>query len=235
MAVLVVWRGGGVVPDRLLVDLGNDGQATVQVWPDGGLPEEVSRAPVGWPLDAGDGEDLRWYLENYLLAPFGVWEERGPAVRGKLAGWGKQVFEALFGRGPARDAYQRARDRGLEVVFRSSDPGLLGLPWVPPSWPGPRPEPAVRGRGRAGRPRHRAAPGPVPGPGLTRQPDRGHRHLGLDHLQRPAPADPDPPPDSIARQARITLRDQDTALPPGTDRITEVVATKITRHAKPPE
>ena len=38
-----------------------------------------------------------------------------------------------------------------------------------------------------------------------------------------------PPPDSIARQVRITLRDQDLSLPPGTDRITE-----ITRHAKPP-
>ena len=44
----------------------------------------------------------------------------------------------------------------------------------------------------------------------------------------------DPPADSIARQVRITLRDQDTALPPGTDRITEIVATEITRHASPP-
>ena len=45
---------------------------------------------------------------------------------------------------------------------------------------------------------------------------------------------PDPPPDSIARQIRNTLRDQDTALPPGTERITEIVATEITRQATPP-
>jgi hypothetical protein len=45
---------------------------------------------------------------------------------------------------------------------------------------------------------------------------------------------PDPPPDSIARQVRITLRDQDVSLPPGTERITEVVATEITREASPP-
>src|SRR5215472_871264 len=45
---------------------------------------------------------------------------------------------------------------------------------------------------------------------------------------------PDPPPDSLARQVRITLRDQDAALPPGTERITEVVATEITRQASPP-
>ncbi len=44
----------------------------------------------------------------------------------------------------------------------------------------------------------------------------------------------DPPPDSVARQIRITLREQDTILPPGTERITEIVATEITRHASPP-
>src|ERR1035441_1709407 len=60
--------GGGVVADRLLVDLGGDGRASVLWWPpDGGLPEEVSRAPLGWPLDGDALEDLRWYLEDYLL------------------------------------------------------------------------------------------------------------------------------------------------------------------------
>jgi tetratricopeptide (TPR) repeat protein len=118
------------LPDRLLVDLGVDGRAGVLWSPgDGGLAEEVARAPLAWPLDAAALEVLRWYLEDYLLAPFGVWEDRGPAVAGKLAGWGAEVFASVFGPGPARDAYQRARDRGLEVVFRSADPALLGLPW----------------------------------------------------------------------------------------------------------
>ena len=99
------------MPDRLLVDLGGDGQAVVFLWPDSGLPEEVSRAPLTWPLDADALEDLRWYLEDYLLAPFGVWEDRGPAVRDKLSGWGDAVFGSVFGGGAARDAYQRARDR----------------------------------------------------------------------------------------------------------------------------
>jgi tetratricopeptide (TPR) repeat protein len=117
------------VPDRLLVDLGGEGQAGVLWWPDGGLPEEVSRAPLAWPLDGDALEDLRWYLEDYLLAPFGVWEDRGPAVQERLAGWGDAAFGAVFGAGSARDAYQRARDRDLEVVFRSAEPRLLGLPW----------------------------------------------------------------------------------------------------------
>ena len=37
---------------------------------------------------------------------------------------------------------------------------------------------------------------------------------------------------SVARQVRITLRDRDTALPPGTERVTEVVATESIRHSK---
>ena len=45
---------------------------------------------------------------------------------------------------------------------------------------------------------------------------------------------PEPPPSIIARQVRITLRDQDTHLPPGTERITEVVATEIIRQGTPP-
>jgi hypothetical protein len=45
---------------------------------------------------------------------------------------------------------------------------------------------------------------------------------------------PDPPAASIARQVRITLREQDTLLPPGAERITEIVATEMTRQASPP-
>jgi hypothetical protein len=125
------WSGGGVrsMADRLVVDLDGDGVAGVLTWPDGGLPEPVARGPVAWPLDGDALEDLRWYLEDYLLAPYGVWEDRGPAVAGRLARWGNEVFGSVFGAGPARDAYQRARDRGLEVVFRSEVPGLLALPW----------------------------------------------------------------------------------------------------------
>jgi hypothetical protein len=44
-----------------------------------------------------------------------------------------------------------------------------------------------------------------------------------------------PQANSIARQVRITLRDQDVFLPPGTDRITEIIATEITRQHKPQE
>jgi hypothetical protein len=56
--------------------------------------------------------------------------------------------------------------------------------------------------------------------------DQRTRHGQPDH-------DPAPQPDVIARQVRITLRDQDIQLPSGTERITEIIATEITRHASP--
>jgi tetratricopeptide (TPR) repeat protein len=126
--VAFCWAGL-LVADRLLVDLGSDRSVTVSVSPETGFPEVVSRSVLEWPLTGEDLEGLRWYLEDYLKAPFGVWEDRGPGIQARLDGWGEAVFGSVFGPDPARDAYQRARDRGLEVVFRSDAPGWLGLPW----------------------------------------------------------------------------------------------------------
>ncbi len=120
--------------DRLLVDVGADGQVSVSAWPDGDAFPSPAGEPfeLVWPLDTDASEDLRWYLEDYVRAPFGVYEERGPRVAGQLTAWGQAVFAAVFGAGPARDAYVRMRSRagaGVEIVFRSSAPGWLGLPW----------------------------------------------------------------------------------------------------------
>ena len=122
---LGAWR----LADRLLIDLSTDGLVTVNIWPEGGLLETASQRPLVWPLDDGALEDLRWYLEDYLRAPFGVWEDRGPRVQAQLAEWGEAVFASVFGSGPERDAYQQARNRELQLVFRSNSPQLLGLPW----------------------------------------------------------------------------------------------------------
>lgn len=122
------------VTDRLLVDVDADGRVSVSTWLDGELPG----GPVGeptelvWPLDGDALEDLRWYLEDYLRAPFGVYEDRGSRVEARLPGWGEAIFAAVFGAaGPARDALVRLRARGTatEVVFRSGSARFLGLPW----------------------------------------------------------------------------------------------------------
>jgi len=121
------------VVDRLLVDLTTDGRVSVGTWLDGELPGGAAGKPrrLAWPLDADALEELRWYLEDYLRRPFGVYESRGPETQARLVPWGEAVFGAVFGPGPARDAYKgmRARDAGLLVVFRSGSAELLALPW----------------------------------------------------------------------------------------------------------
>ena len=122
----LVWRGfegGGWVTDRLLVELAADGRVSVVPWLEGELPGGAAGEPfqLVWPLD-GDGlEELRWYLEDYLRAPFGVYESRGPETATRLKPWGEAIFAAVFGAGAARDVYKQARARpaGLQLVFRS--------------------------------------------------------------------------------------------------------------------
>ena len=121
------------VADRLFVELATDGRVSVGTWLEGELPGGAADepCPLAWPLDAGALEELRWYLEDYLRAPFGVYEDQGPGIAARLPGWGEAVFGAVFGPGPARDAYQRMRARpaGVQVVVRSGSAPLLGLPW----------------------------------------------------------------------------------------------------------
>jgi hypothetical protein len=83
------------------------------------------------PLTTEQREDLRWYLEDYLQAPFAVYEEHGEQVQSQLLGWGEALFTTLFGRGrPARDAYIHAHDSGApELVVSSHSAGFLALPW----------------------------------------------------------------------------------------------------------
>ncbi|MFB7380952.1 tetratricopeptide repeat protein [Kitasatospora purpeofusca] len=120
--------------ERLVVDLHADGRMLVTEQPSG----DVSPAPAvdaGWlrrPLADAPMESLRWYLEDYLRTPLGAYGERGPQIARQLPDWGTRVFSALFGTGPGRDAYLRARGRssgGLEIVLRSGSPQLLALPW----------------------------------------------------------------------------------------------------------
>ncbi|MEV6002568.1 CHAT domain-containing protein, partial [Streptomyces griseomycini] len=140
--------GAVAVSERLLLEITGDGRVTVLAWPEGeSYPSRVGDpVTLAWPLDGPVLEELRWYLEQYLRAPFGVYGERGPKVAAQLPGWGEQVFEAVFGAGPARDAYLRTRARAearggrVELVVASGAAEPLGWPWELMADPG-RPTP----------------------------------------------------------------------------------------------
>lgn len=101
--------------------------------------------PFEWSLSETETEDLRWYLEDYLRAPYGANQDRGELVAASLAKWGMVAFDAVFGRLQlTRDAYLQVRRQGgpIEVVVRSASTRWLGLPWELLMDPG-RPVPLV--------------------------------------------------------------------------------------------
>lgn len=107
-AVVTTWRyqSGVGVADRLLVDAGADGRVSVSTWLDDELPSEVGLpVELASPLTADESEELRWYLEDYLRAPFGVYEQRGPRIADRLQEWGRRMFAAVFADDAAREAY----------------------------------------------------------------------------------------------------------------------------------
>src|SRR5512133_3222184 len=84
------------------------------------FPERAGDAfAFAFPLDAAAREELRWYLEDYLQAPYAVWEERGQTIADQLDGWGEALFRAVFGTDKPRDAYTKAREAagGSELVI----------------------------------------------------------------------------------------------------------------------
>lgn len=84
----------------------------------------------GSPIDAAGLEDLRWYLEDYLQTPFGVYSDRGSRIAGQLADWGRALFDSMLGTEQVRGEYADLHARGLaEIVVRSEVPERLGLPW----------------------------------------------------------------------------------------------------------
>ncbi|MEV4767741.1 tetratricopeptide repeat protein [Micromonospora humida] len=134
--------------ERLMLDLSPDGHVLLQSWPSGEYPSSVSGLPpLAWPLTDAQLAELRWYLENYLQEPFGVYGEHGPQLAAQLPVWGAQIFAAAFPTGSAREAWVRARARAealgsglVEIVVRSASADLLGLPWelmADPSRPAP--------------------------------------------------------------------------------------------------
>ena len=83
------------------------------------------------PLGNNELEELRWYFEDYLTAPYAVWEEKGKEIESALRPIGERLFKHLFDSGElGRSAYREfANSSNSELWLSSTDPNFLGLPW----------------------------------------------------------------------------------------------------------
>ncbi|MBC8752453.1 CHAT domain-containing protein [Paraburkholderia sp. WC7.3b] len=78
------------------------------------------------------GEELAWYLEQYLDYPFGPNEQRAKRVTGELRSWGTEAFIKLFDAGQACNFYSEGTRTGhteLHLIVASDDAAVLAWPW----------------------------------------------------------------------------------------------------------
>ena len=77
--------------------------------------------------------DLRWYLEEYLRFPYGIFPDEAAKIEQKLQTWGEQLFNLVFRSSEkAREFFQAATYDGLhncELAITSDDFAILNLPW----------------------------------------------------------------------------------------------------------
>ncbi len=85
------------------------------------------------PFDKQALRDLRWYLEEYLRFPYGIFPDEATKIEQKLQVWGEELFELVFrGNEKTREFFQAATYDGLdncELVITSDDSAILNLPW----------------------------------------------------------------------------------------------------------
>ena len=100
-------------------------------WRDSGTLPREAEAVFTVPSDDGNGERVRWYLEDYAEFP----ADPAPAIareaEARLARAGEDLFRAVFADPDAAGIWERARDRLAEVrVEVDADPGEgPGLAW----------------------------------------------------------------------------------------------------------
>ena len=92
-------------------------------------------SPASFPVGDCEGKrllsELRWYLEDYLQAPYGAYPQFAQAVTEALQAWGEEVFDRLFA-GPAQNWYQAAKGenfRNFRLKIASDAPEIMAWPW----------------------------------------------------------------------------------------------------------
>ncbi|MDZ8139136.1 MAG: tetratricopeptide repeat protein [Nostoc sp. DedQUE04] len=85
------------------------------------------------PFDEENAAELRWYLEDYLQFPYGIFPDNAVKIEQKLQHWGQQLFELVFrSTEKGREFFQEATRQGLdkcELGIISDNANVLNLPW----------------------------------------------------------------------------------------------------------
>lgn len=99
-------------------------------------PEEGAQAQereAAFDFAVGDEQHraIQWYLEEYLVFPWGEFRWRAQQAEALMEQLGVQLFEAVFGGREAGALYAHVADHlhATRFVVHASDPAGVSLPW----------------------------------------------------------------------------------------------------------
>ena len=96
-------------------------------------PRVADAVKLEHPFNKKALTDLRWYLEEYLRFPYGIFPDEAAKIEQKLQSWGEELFNLVFRSSEkAREFFQVATYDGLhncELAIASDDFAILNLPW----------------------------------------------------------------------------------------------------------
>ncbi|MEH2196343.1 MAG: CHAT domain-containing protein, partial [Nostoc sp.] len=96
-------------------------------------PRFASEVGFQQPFDEENAAELRWYLEDYLKFPYGIFPDNAAKIEQKLQQWGQHLFELVFrSTEKGREFFQEATREGLdkcELGIISDNANVLNLPW----------------------------------------------------------------------------------------------------------
>jgi len=117
-----------------IIDLGN---GIIRVsWQYGTRIRESGTLSFENPLTQENRKDLRWYLEDYLIFPYGAERDRANRVEESMQSWGEALFRQIFDQKNTQDSpwlfyHEAVREdlRHCELSIVSGDPAFHSIPW----------------------------------------------------------------------------------------------------------
>lgn len=99
--------------------------------PQEGAQAQERETPFKFTVTDEQRRLIQWYLEEYLIYPWGEFRNRAQQVEQLMEQLGEKLFEAVFGSKETSALYAHLADdlANTRIVIHASDPTGIALPW----------------------------------------------------------------------------------------------------------
>src|SRR5262245_2049851 len=106
-------------------------QVRVGFQPRLGVQPQERVVPFSFSVTKEERDLIQWYLEQYLIFPWGPFRDRAKRAEEMMERKGTELFDAIFNHKDASTLYARVADDlpNTRIVIHASDPEGISLPW----------------------------------------------------------------------------------------------------------